>query len=77
MLKMKTVCEKCQATLDAAGPAYICSFECTFCPACSQAMAHVCPNCSGELVRRPMRTRKVADVAVSQVRNKLGKIFNR
>jgi hypothetical protein len=33
--------------------AYICTFECTFCPACTRAMAEVCPNCGGELVRRP------------------------
>ena len=33
----------------------ICSFECTFCAACGDAMAHVCPNCGGELVARPRR----------------------
>ena len=37
--------------------ARICSFECTFCPACADAMASVCPNCGGELVRRPLRAR--------------------
>lgn len=77
MLKMKTVCETCQGVLEPAGPACICSFECTFCVTCSQAMGHVCPNCAGELVRRPTRVRKVADVAVSQMRNKLGKLFAR
>ena len=35
--------------------ATICSFECTFCPACAEAMEHVCPNCGGELVARPKR----------------------
>jgi uncharacterized protein len=33
--------------------AYICTFECTFCPGCTTAMESVCPNCGGELARRP------------------------
>jgi hypothetical protein len=40
-------------------------------------MSNVCPNCTGELVKRPTRVRKVADVAVSQVRNKIGRLFGR
>ena len=40
--------------LAAGGEAYICSFECTFCAAGAEAAhCHVCPNCGGELVRRP------------------------
>ena len=35
--------------------AFICSYECTFCPACSGTMASTCPNCGGELVPRPRR----------------------
>jgi uncharacterized protein len=36
--------------------ARICSFECTFCAACAaERLAGVCPNCGGELVRRPIR----------------------
>ena len=35
--------------------AYICSYECTFCANCAEAMAAVCPNCGGELVPRPRR----------------------
>ena len=54
-LEMRTACEKCQATLAMAGEAYICSYECTFCAACTGAMDAVCPNCGGELVRRPVR----------------------
>jgi len=54
-LEMRNECERCGATLTADGDARICSFECTFCPGCSEAMAHVCPNCSGELVARPRR----------------------
>jgi len=54
-LQMKAVCEKCATRLPVEHEAYICSYECTFCPACTQAMAAICPNCGGELVRRPRR----------------------
>ena len=34
----------------------ICSYECTFCAACAdEVLKGVCPNCGGELVRRPVR----------------------
>jgi uncharacterized protein len=56
MLEMKTNCEKCECGLPKEGDASICSFECTFCVPCSEAMQRVCPNCAGELVRRPPRT---------------------
>ncbi|MFQ5718155.1 MAG: DUF1272 domain-containing protein [Acidobacteriota bacterium] len=52
---MKPVCERCGVPLGLSHEAYICSFECTFCPACTEAMAFVCANCDGELVRRPRR----------------------
>jgi hypothetical protein len=54
-LEMRGSCEKCQAPLEHGGTAFICSFECTFCQACAAAMAQSCPNCGGELVRRPRR----------------------
>jgi hypothetical protein len=54
-LEMRTSCERCRATLAADGEARICSFECTFCPDCADAMQQRCPNCGGELVRRPPR----------------------
>jgi hypothetical protein len=54
-LEMKAVCEKCGVTLTPGGVAYICSYECTFCPSCAEQMHVVCPNCGGELVRRPHR----------------------
>jgi hypothetical protein len=54
-LEMRVVCEKCQAGLDGEALAYICSYECTFCPTCTMEMAQRCPNCGGELVRRPRR----------------------
>jgi hypothetical protein len=52
---MRTVCERCDAPLAADGDARICSHECTFCVACTEAMDGVCPNCAGELVPRPRR----------------------
>lgn len=54
-LEMRPQCEKCSAALSPTGTAYICTFECTFCEPCTQAMQHVCPNCGGELVRRPRK----------------------
>ncbi len=52
-LEMRTSCERCGNDLAPDGEARICSFECTFCVACADAMEHVCPNCGGELVARP------------------------
>ncbi len=59
-LEMRPVCERCGATLTPDGPARICSFECTFCLPCAEAMKGVCPNCGGELVPRPRRRKKIA-----------------
>lgn len=60
MLKMKTQCEKCGCATGLTAKAYICSFECTFCEACTAAMNAVCPNCQGNLVLRPTRIEKPA-----------------
>jgi hypothetical protein len=57
-LEMRPACEKCDASLAQDGEARICSYECTFCAPCADAMAQTCPNCGGELVRRPNRKRK-------------------
>jgi uncharacterized protein len=54
-LELKSACEKCGVTLTPSGVAYICSYECTFCASCAEQMNSVCPNCEGELVRRPRR----------------------
>jgi uncharacterized protein len=54
-LEMRTSCERCGALVPGDGDAVICSFECTFCPACGNELEHVCPNCGGELVARPKR----------------------
>ncbi|PZR71881.1 MAG: DUF1272 domain-containing protein [Chthoniobacterales bacterium] len=52
-LEMKAACEKCGLELDQRAEAYICIYECTFCAPCAEAMSVICPNCGGELVRRP------------------------
>ena len=52
---MRESCERCGAALAADGEAYICSHECTFCGECLEALEQTCPNCGGELVRRPRR----------------------
>jgi uncharacterized protein len=56
MLEMRATCEKCEAGLPEAADARICSYECTFCVPCADAVASRCPNCGGELVPRPKRT---------------------
>ncbi|RTL71753.1 MAG: DUF1272 domain-containing protein [Hyphomicrobiales bacterium] len=58
MLKLKPNCECCDADLPPdATNAVMCSFECTFCSDCAEHRlpGGVCPNCGGELVRRPIR----------------------
>jgi uncharacterized protein len=57
MLELRPNCECCGAALSATSTAaYICSFECTFCADCSAGtLRGICPNCGGELVRRPTR----------------------
>jgi uncharacterized protein len=56
-LEMRRTCETCGRPLEIDGAAYICSFECTFCEDCAQRHAYVCPNCKGELVARPRRSK--------------------
>ncbi|HEX2389512.1 MAG TPA: DUF1272 domain-containing protein [Casimicrobiaceae bacterium] len=55
-LTLKPACEKCAAPLPpSSAHARICSYECTFCATCANAMQGRCPNCGGELVARPRR----------------------
>ncbi|HTQ14295.1 MAG TPA: DUF1272 domain-containing protein [Rhizomicrobium sp.] len=57
-LEMRDKCEKCAAPLPAdSADARICSYECTFCGPCADAMGR-CPNCGGELMPRPRRARR-------------------
>jgi uncharacterized protein len=57
MLSLRPNCECCDRDLPAdCNDALICSFECTFCSDCATAKLGMrCPNCRGELVRRPIR----------------------
>ena len=57
MLQLRPNCECCDRDLPAESPeARICSFACTFCAGCAEAVLHgICPNCGGELVARPRR----------------------
>lgn len=56
MLQMRPDCERCGTDLPADEPgAFICSFECTFCAGCADALDEQCPNCHGELMDRPSR----------------------
>ncbi len=58
MLALRPNCECCDKDLPADAPdALICSFECTFCADCAEHRlpGGRCPNCGGELVRRPVR----------------------
>ncbi|MXO59821.1 DUF1272 domain-containing protein [Altererythrobacter salegens] len=55
-LEMRPDCERCGVDLPAEAPgAFICSFECTFCASCAEALDDVCLNCGDELVDRPTR----------------------
>ena len=57
MLEMRPNCECCDRDLPPDSPsAMICTFECTFCTDCAaERLGSVCPNCGGELTRRPLR----------------------
>ena len=54
-LEMRTECERCHVPLTHMVKAFICSYQCTFRPDCTASMDAICPNCVGELVRRPTR----------------------
>ena len=57
MLELRPNCELCDSDLPPdSTDVFICSFECTFCKHCSKIkLEGICPNCNGELVRRPIR----------------------
>jgi hypothetical protein len=61
MLALRPNCECCDKDLPPdAADALICSFECTFCADCAanRLAGGRCPNCGGELVRRPVRPKE-------------------
>ncbi len=71
MLQLRPNCECCDTDLAGdSSDAWICSFECTFCSRCAnEALETKCPNCGGELVRRPPRsTEKLANNPASTQR---------
>jgi hypothetical protein len=57
MLQLRPNCETCDRDLPPDSPeARICSFECTFCATCAEGpLGDHCPNCGGNLERRPIR----------------------
>lgn len=62
MLEMRPYCERCGTDLPAhVGGAFICSFECTFCAECADQVDEICPNCGGELIDRPTRSKKLLE----------------
>ncbi len=61
-LEMREECERCECVLAADGEAFICSYECTFCAECTEELDAVCPNCKGELLRRPPRKNPIAEI---------------
>ena len=58
MLQLRPNCECCDRDLPPdSTEARICTFECTFCADCAdEVLRGACPNCGGELVRRPIRS---------------------
>jgi hypothetical protein len=61
MLEMRPNCECCNRDLPPdSTDAMICTFECTFCRDCVDTkLKGRCPNCGGELQRRPVREQKM------------------
>ena len=57
MLQLRPNCECCDRDLPPdSAQARICTFECTFCADCADAVfGGICPNCGGNLVPRPIR----------------------
>lgn len=56
MLELRPTCEQCNKALPPASTeAMICSYECTYCRDCVDALHNVCPNCGGGFTARPIR----------------------
>jgi ribosomal protein S18 acetylase RimI-like enzyme len=56
-MEFRRECGRCRRSLREDGPAYLCAKDCTFCPTCYRQLKYACPNCAGELVRRPRPSR--------------------
>lgn len=71
MLALRPNCECCDRDLPPDSlDARVCTYECTFCADCvTTKLQGICPNCGGELVRRPRRTaRKLLEHPASATR---------
>jgi uncharacterized protein len=56
VLELRPNCECCDRDLPPAVAAFLCTFECTFCPDCAEGrFGGTCPNCGGDLQPRPVR----------------------
>jgi hypothetical protein len=57
MLELRPTCENCNEPLPPdSTEARICTYECTFCAPCVDAVLfNVCPNCGGGFEPRPVR----------------------
>ena len=68
-LELRPNCEYCDKDLAPdATDARICSYECTFCARCTDAMAGRCPNCGGGVMARPIRPAREWRSGVSRAR---------
>lgn len=81
MLDIRPNCECCDRDLPPESTeALICSFECTFCRSCVEAVFHnQCPNCGGNFVQRPIRLARQLDkhpVSTNRVLKEAGCIAN-
>lgn len=63
MLEIRPNCEHCNKDLpNTSTEAMICSFECTYCKTCAlEIFKNVCPSCSGNFVKRPIRSKKMIE----------------
>jgi len=75
MLRMKPTCERCGASLGLTDRAFICSFECTYCPQCAEQLEQCCPNCQGPLALRPTRSRSPTEGSPQRFKAKLEKLL--
>jgi hypothetical protein len=74
VLELRPNCECCDRDLDPASlDVFICTYECTWCRDCAENVLHgVCPNCGGELVRRPIRPARLLAVDPPSARRVMG-----
>lgn len=70
MLEIRPSCECCDRELaPTSTDVLICTYECTWCRDCAEGvLGGRCPNCDGELVRRPVPSarRLVSDPPTTQ-----------